>query len=292
MTVFMNQDNIKLESTITAKNVDVSNCDREQIQFAAAVLPHGVVLILREPECTIVQASENTGTAFGIEANSLIGGSLSELLDFSVTQNLLDKLESDPLPGPPSRIAIAQIKGTEWNILAHRNDQVVFLEFEPRSSQNQVPVSDLYSEFRPAIASLQGAKSCQEFLNLAVKQIRAFTGFDRVMAYKFLADGSGCVSAESVISGQTPYVGQHFPPSDIPAPARRIFSMNWVRHQPDIGYVPVCMVPEHNPVTGGPLDMSYAVLRSVSPMYVGYLKNMGTQSSMVMTLLKDGSNGG
>jgi two-component system, chemotaxis family, sensor kinase Cph1 len=79
------------------------------------------------------------------------------------------------------------------------------------------------------------------------------------MAYEFLADGSGCVSAESVILGQTSSRGQHFPPSDIPAPARRTFSMNWIRHQPDIGYVPVPMVPEGNPVTGGPLDMSFAV---------------------------------
>jgi two-component system, chemotaxis family, sensor kinase Cph1 len=288
----MNRANINSEPTVTAKNVDVTNCDREQIQFAAAILPHGAMLILREPDFTIVQASQNTGAAFGIEAGSLIGRELSDVLDSNAIENVLAKLRSEPLPGPPSRIAITRINGTEWNILAHRYDQVVFLEFEPRSSQSQVPVSDLYSQFRPAIASLQSAKSGQEFLSLTVKHIRAFTGFDRVMAYKFLEDGSGCVSAESVISGQTPYVGQHFPPSDIPAPARRIFSMNWVRHQPDMNYVPACMVPEHNPVTGGPLDMSYAVLRSVSPMYVGYLKNMGTQSSMVMTLLKDGKQWG
>lgn len=283
---------MSLEPTITSKNVDVSNCDREQIQFPGAILPHGVMLILQEPEFIIVQASQNTATAFGIEASVLIGSDLSKLLDSGLTQSLIDKLQSHPLPGPPSRVAITQINDIGWNVLAHRHDQVVFLEFEPRLGRNQVPVADLYSEFRPAIAMLQNAKSGQEFLDSAVEQIRAFTGFDRVMVYKFLQDGSGSVRAESVAAGHTPYLGQHFPPSDIPAPARRIFSMNWVRHQPDIAYTPVCMVPGLNPVTGGPLDMSYAVLRSVSPMYTSYLKNMGTHSSMVMTLLKDGKQWG
>jgi light-regulated signal transduction histidine kinase (bacteriophytochrome) len=91
-----------------------------------------------------------------------------------------------------------------------------------------------------------------------------------------------------VVDGYEPYLGLHYPASDVPAPAKRLFSLSWLRHQPDIGYTPVPMIPENNPVTGGPLDMSYALLRSVSVMYTGYLKNMGTKSSMVMTLMKDG----
>jgi chemotaxis family two-component system sensor kinase Cph1 len=288
----MNQDEMSLQPIITAKNVDLTNCDREQIQFAGAILPHGVMLILREPDFTIVQASQNTASAFAVEASALLGGDLSKLLDSDVQHGVIDKLRSQSLLGAPTRIATARIHDSEWNILAHRHDQVVFLEFEPRSALNQLPVSDLYSEFRPAIMSLQNAKSGQEFLDLAAEQIRAFTGFDRVMVYKFLQDGSGRVQAESLAAGHAPYLGQHFPPSDIPAPARRIFSMNWVRHQPDIGYTPVPLVPELNPVSGGPLDMSYAILRSVSPIYTSYLKNMGTQSSMVMTLLKDGKQWG
>jgi two-component system, chemotaxis family, sensor kinase Cph1 len=63
-------------ASITAKAVDLSNCDREQIQFAGAILPHGVLLVLRQPECTIVQASQNTGTLFGIEAKALLGNTL------------------------------------------------------------------------------------------------------------------------------------------------------------------------------------------------------------------------
>ncbi|HWO30496.1 MAG TPA: hypothetical protein VNO32_17010, partial [Candidatus Acidoferrum sp.] len=125
------------QPTITAKNVDLTNCDREQIQFAGAILPHGVMLVLQEPEFTIVQASQNTAPAFGVEASVLVGGDLSKLLDSDVKHGVVDKLRSQSLSGPPSRIAIAVINEIEWNVLAHRHDQVVFLEFEPRAL-NQV----------------------------------------------------------------------------------------------------------------------------------------------------------
>jgi two-component system, chemotaxis family, sensor kinase Cph1 len=277
-----------MTAPITAKNVDLSNCDREQIQFPGAILPHGIMLVVREPEFTIMQASQNVETGFGIELETLLNHTIDGLLDEESLESIRDSSKRDSLQGAPTRVTIAFVNGRDWNVLAHRNDQVLFLEFEPVSSPSVPTVSDLYSELRGAIAKLQNARSLQEFLDLAVHRIRAFTGFDRVMAYKFLHDGSGWVRSESVTEGQTPYLGQHFPPSDVPAPAKRIFSLSWLRHQPDIQYTPVRLVPENNPVTGGPLDMSYAVLRSVSVLYTGYLKNMGTDASMVMTLLKDG----
>jgi light-regulated signal transduction histidine kinase (bacteriophytochrome) len=277
-----------MTATVTAKNVDLSNCDREQIQFSGAILPHGFLLTVRDPEFTILQASQNAAAIFNLEVSALPGQNLTSLLDRNQVEAMREKSQRDPLDGVPTRIAIVQLHGQEWNVLAHRYDQVLFLEFEPRSIHNEQSVADLYSELRQAIAKIQHAKSSQEFLDLTVRRIRAFSGFDSVMAYKFLQDGSGWVRSESVIEGQTQYMGLHFPPSDIPAPAKRLFTLSWLRHQPDIHYTPVPIVPENNPLTGGPLDLSCAVLRSVSVMYTGYLKNMGTDASMVMTLLKDG----
>ena len=279
---------LNMSVTITARNVDLSNCDREQIQFPGAILPHGVLLTLREPGFTILQASQNTATLFCVAASELIGKELTALLATKEVEFILNKLQAEPLVGPPFRISLVEINGMRWNLLAHRCDQVVFLEFDPSTALQEPSVTDLYLALQAAITRLQNTRSLQQFLDLAVQQIRTFTGFDRVMAYKFLHDGSGWVRSESVIEGQPAYLGQHFPPSDVPAPAKRLFSMSWLRHQPDIGYTPVPLVPENNPVTGGPLDMSSALLRSVSVMYTGYLKNMGTHSSMVMTVLKDG----
>ena len=127
---------------VTARNVDLSNCDREQIQFAAAILPHGVLLVVQEPELKIVQASQNTDVAFGIAAKALLGAELSKVLSAAVVQSLGEKLESEPLMGPPTRVAIAQVNGREWNVLGHRHDHVLFLEFEPRAVGRSASVAD------------------------------------------------------------------------------------------------------------------------------------------------------
>jgi light-regulated signal transduction histidine kinase (bacteriophytochrome) len=42
------------------------------------------------------------------------------------------------------------------------------------------------------------------------------------------------------------------------------------------------------PQESAPLDMSYAVLRSVSPIHLEYLRNMGVGASMSISLLRDG----
>lgn len=277
--------------TVTSKNVDLSNCDREQIQFPGAILPHGVMLVLSEPELRILQASQNTDVFFGVSARMLLGQTLDVFLAREALTEIEDALRRERLDGPPVMISLTDVftdmNGTNFHVLAHRIDKVLILEFEPEVI-HPLTVAQLYSNLRASTLELQKARSLQQFLDKTVDYIREFTGFDRIMAYKFSPDGSGEVVAESVAGNHTRYLGQHFPPSDIPAPSRRLFSMTWLRHQPDINYTPVSMIPENNPANGGPLDMSYAILRSVSVMYTGYLKNMGTTASMVMTLLKEG----
>jgi two-component system, chemotaxis family, sensor kinase Cph1 len=130
-----------IPETVTAKNVDLGNCDREQIQFAGAILAHGVLLILREPEFTIVQVSQNTFQAFGIEPDALLGKNLTALLASRQVTSIIETLQSDPFPGPPSRIVTVSVNGVEWNVLAHGYDQVVFLEFEPASGRDHTQTS-------------------------------------------------------------------------------------------------------------------------------------------------------
>jgi chemotaxis family two-component system sensor kinase Cph1 len=273
---------------VDAKNVDLTNCDREQIQFSGAIMPHGVMLVVDEPEMQILQASLNVGELLGIPATELVGSSLRRVLSADQFETLNMRVQREDLQDAPVHAGRMQVAGRDFDLLAHRCDQVLILELELRPTPSEVPTTDIYSDVRAALAALQGTTSVQSFLELAVAKIKAFTGLDRVMAYKFMEDGSGWVRSEAVNSGLEPYLGLHYPPSDIPAPARRLFARTWVRHQPDIGYRPVPLYPENNPKTGGPLDLSSAFLRSVSVMYVDYLKNMGARSSMVMTLLKDG----
>lgn len=273
---------------ITARNVDLSNCDREQIQYPAATLAHGFLVVLAEPELSVVQAGQNAAEYLGLALEKILGKPIALWLDATVVRAMRSHLQHTVAAGPPLYVETATINTRQFDLLVHRCGSNVIAEFEARTSRPPTFAGSLFSRVHVAIAKLQQTRSVQQFLDLAVSEIRDLTGFDRVMAYQFQEDGSGAVLAESVTGGWESFLGLHYPASDIPQPARRLFKLTWLRHQPDISYTPVPIVPASNAFTGQPLDLSYALLRSVSVMYSQYLKNMGTHSSMVMTLLKDG----
>ena len=275
-------------SMITSKSVDLTNCDREQIQFSAAIQPHGVLLVLQEPELLVLQASRNTALLLGVPAETLLGSNLRSLFSEEQVLTLRELLLRANPDGPPLHVTRAHIAGRNFDVLAHRCNKSLILELEERHEDAGAAKFDLYSGLHNAISRIEATEHLQSFLDLTAREIRYLTGFDRVMIYKFMEDKSGWVRSEALTEGMESYLDLHYPASDIPEPARRLFSLTWVRHQPDIAYTPVPIVPENNPLTGKPLDMSYALLRSVSIMYIDYLKNMGTRASLVMTLLKGG----
>lgn len=274
---------------VTARNVDLSNCDRELIQFPAAVQAHGAMLVVDEPDYTILQASENCRDLIGREAKNLLGKTIAEVFGARAPE-MLERLHRMSLENGPVHVVRESFAGSTSgvNIFAHRSDGVLILELEVISNQGDAASAHAYSDVRETIAKLEKTRGVQEFLNLAVGRIRAFTGYDRVLAYKFAEDGSGHVVSEAKREDLEPYLGLHYPATDIPAPARRLFGLSWLRHLPDVDYVPVPLLPESHPLTNRPIDMSFAILRSVSVMYTGYLRNMGVRSTMVMPLMKEG----
>ena len=278
------------ETRVTAKNVDFSNCDRELVQYPGAIQPHGAMLIVAEPDYAILQASANCGAILGRSPEDLVGRKIEEVFGEGAPA-FFERLQRMSLDNTPVHVVREFFAGSAMgvNIFAHRCDGALILELELIMSELYVSNDNLYSDVRATIALLQATRSLQDFFDLAVERIRAFTGYDRVMAYKFAEDGSGHVIAEAKRDDLEPYLGLHYPATDIPAPARRMFSLSWLRHLPNVDYVPVSLVPENHPATGRPIDMSYAILRSVSVMYTDYLKNMGVKSTMVMPLMKEGA---
>lgn len=275
-------------NAITAKNVDLSNCDAELVQFPGAIQPHGAMLVVDEPDYVIRQASENCLAIIGRPAENLLGKRVEDV--FSAAPRMLQQMQRMSLENGPVHVVRESFAGATngVNIFAHRCGGVLILEIETIADPPKEPTTHLYSDVRETIAMLEGAQGLQTFFNLAVERIRVFTGYDRVLAYKFSDDGSGHVMAEAIPEGLEPYLGLHYPASDIPAPARRLFGASWLRHLPDVNYAPVALVSNSAAGPAAPIDMSYAILRSVSVMYSGYLKNMGVHSTMVMPLMKQG----
>ncbi len=274
---------------ITAKNVDLSSCDRELIQYPEAIQPHGVMLTVDDRSNLILHASANCAQLLGSGPDAVIGKSAVSVLG-RTGHDLLGTLRRMALDSGPVHVVRESFIGSDrgFHLFAHRSGGLIILELESAPALGAGPSPNLYSELRADIARLQETKSLQDFFDLAVAKICSFTGFDRVMAYRFDEDGSGHVIAESKRDDLETYLGLHYPATDIPAPARRMFSLSWVRHLPDVDYVPVPLISAHNPMITGPVDMSFASLRSVSVMYSGYLKNMGVKATLVMPLMKEG----
>ena len=277
---------------VTAENVDISNCELEQVHLVGAIQPHGALLVLDEPDLRVVQASANTLGFLGVDSALLLGQTIDSLLGDDNTAALRRQLAGTDLTGILAHLMIVECLphcAGRYHLFGNRSNGLLLLEFERAGILGQTPQSELFSGLRDAIQQLQGALSLRTFLQLAVDRMRTLTGFERVMAYRFDVDGSGEVVAEAKLPDLEAYLGLHYPASDIPGPARRLFELSPLRHLPDVDYVPVPLLSVPSSSTAvAPLDLSYSFLRSVSVMYTGYLRNMGVKATLVAPLLSGG----
>ena len=141
---------------------------------------------------------------------------------------------------------------------------------------------------RSAVGDLNRAASLQELYDITAESVRALTGFDRVMVYRYDREYNGEVVAEARRADLNSFLGQHYPASDIPPQARALYEKNWIRLISDVDYTPSPLVPALDPLRGQPQDLTFSSLRSVSPIHIEYLKNMGVRASMSISLLRAG----
>ncbi len=268
-------------------SVDLTNCDREPIHIPGQIQPHGVLLVLHAPDLNIIQVSNNTQELMGRPPEALLGTPLSDLLNEPQTQQIQQCLTEDFESVNPLNLSIAcPDRAIEFDGIVHRWDGVVMLELEPRANSGSPNFFDFYYQVKEPITRIQKAPTLLDLCQVGVKEIRRITGFERVMVYQFDTEGAGTVIAEDT-DQETPYLGLRYPPSDIPKQARQLYTLNWLRLIPDAYYQPVALIPDYNPLTDRPLDLSLAVLRSVSPLHLEYLHNMGVTASMSVSLMQD-----
>lgn len=260
---------------------DLEACAREPIRVPGSIQPHGVLLLVEEKDLRIVGASENCGAVLGRPPAALRDHPLADYAEIPGLRAALDS-GLTPLPSPLP-CAIGQQR---FEAILHRNDGLLVVELE-RATEAFDPGA-FYRELQAAITALEAADGLTELLQGAARAVARLTGFDRVMVYRFDGDWNGQVLAESLQPGADSYLGHHFPASDIPPQARELYRLNRVRLIPVSSYRPALLDPPFHPGNGGPLDLSHAVLRSVSPIHLEYLRNMGVQASMSVSILRDG----
>lgn len=279
--------------------VDLTNCEREPIHIPGSIQPHGLLLALSMPAWTIVQVSANSEALLGMSPSQLLGTSILSLCPEPIRPSFAQMLASAATNyNTPLQIPIV-VNGTllYFDGLLHRQPALLLLELEnPRADSTPQPASllqphvyDSYRLLRRAMEQMQQTTTLADAATVLAQEVRHFTGFDRVMVYRFHPDDHGEVIAEAAAEELEPFLGLHYPASDIPPQARRLYQLNWLRLIADIDYQPAPLVPQANPLTGEPLDLSHSSLRSVSPIHIQYLKNMGVGASMSISLLKEGN---
>jgi light-regulated signal transduction histidine kinase (bacteriophytochrome) len=268
--------------------VDITTCDREPIHIPGFIQPHGMLLALCESDLTILQASDNTALHLGRAASELLGATLAQVLGEARVQLLGHALSQGQVGAAPLHVFSARLGGEEFHALAHRHDGILILELERAVEAGAVSFQNLYSLVSAAVSNLEGAPDAGELCRRAVREVRQLAGLDKVMVYLFDEEFNGTVVAEDRAEHLDAYLGLRFPASDIPRQARDLYLRNRLRLISDVHSVPVPIIPTPNPQTGRSLDLSYSMLRSVSPIHIEYLKNMGVGASMSVSIIQDG----
>lgn len=276
--------------SIKRHGTTLATCDSEPVQTPGCIQAHGALLVLRLDDLEILQATENTLQHLGEPTNALLGQPVARVVGGAREARLREMLARDDLDrGPAYAFTLPARAGkAALDVCLHTSVGVAVLEFEETGRADRRPDDDFFMLVKSAVGRLQAPVSVRAFCQQVTQEVRAITGLDRVMAYRFHADHHGEVIAESKRDTLDPWLGLHYPATDIPQPAREIFKRIWIRPLPDAAGPLVELVPLANPDTGLALDMTHCALRGASVMYSEYLANMGVAASLTMPIMRDG----
>jgi light-regulated signal transduction histidine kinase (bacteriophytochrome) len=279
--------------------VTLTNCDREPIHVPGHAQAHGAVVVLDPGSdgLVILQASANVESFCGLRAEDIVGQEAFVLFNADQLTILRSAVASGRLEANPLYLFTGPVHGPNvFHATAHTFQGVLTVELERVEEAGKptgatFPRAEPQTQLKQAIARLRRATTLAEYGHAVCESVQEISGFDRVMLYKFHEDGHGEVISEVVGESDTrePYLGLHYPESDIPKQARALYLLNGIRLMPDAQYEPAPILPTLNPLTGRPLDMTHCVLRGYSRMYTEYLTNMGARASMSLAILKDGA---
>lgn len=280
---------MNIDNPGTTFHVDLTNCDKEPIHIPGYIQPHGVILALHPVELTILQVSNNTFELFGIPPEELINQNLDILLGSEQIALFKDCLDNQDLQivNPIEFSIKAHNKIINVDGIIHRSDGLIILEIEPNRSEKNHTFFKFYHLVKLTMIKLQAATTISELSQILVKEVQKITGFDRVLVYRFDENWHGSVIAEEKPEYLTSYLGLYYPASDIPQQARKLYTQNWLRLIPNVNYQPAKIIPTNNPINNRPLDLSSSVLRSVSPLHIEYMQNMGVSASMSISIIKN-----
>lgn len=266
--------------------MDLSNCDREPIQFLGHVQTFGC-LIAVSGFWEITHASGTVEKLLMQSPVELLGKQLGEIFLDSSIHDLRTRFQLLSGPDAVERLfGVRLLKDSEdlFDLALYRTDLDIVIEIEPNVGSLR---KDQASYLRPMIDRLRKEDTIEALCETAARYIRSMTGFDRVMVYKFHPDQTGEVIAESLKLGVDSFFGLRYPASDIPIQARELYRRNLLRIISDVDD-DVSPIYSDSSRADAPIDLSLSGLRAVSPIHIEYLRNMGVQASMSISIVVRG----
>jgi len=264
---------------------DVADCANEPIHIPGSIQPHGALLVLDPADRHVLQASAN--------ASAMLGADIAPGKPWPAGAPLVDALLAAltdlPAAGALSGVRRVQAGGRALSVVTSLGAQGLVVELEAPERAEADTFDALFPSIRAFVDRIESADDVAALSQIAAAEVRRMTGFNRVMVYRFGAEWHGTVIAEDSDGTLPSYLDLRFPASDIPAQARELYRRTRLRLIPDADYAPVPVLPALSPLDGRPLDLSGAALRSVSPVHLEYMRNMGTAASMSISILIDGA---
>jgi len=270
-------------------SVDTTNCDREPIHIPGAILPHGVMLVLAPDTFEILQVAGDTQALLEMTLENLLGTSADTVFSPEQIDHLRALDGKFDLTKPRHLLDPIMRRDDNQPLDAsiHRSGPWLVLELEAADRENRFAIDPL-AGLQEMIEGFDDTESLLDLCQLAAERVRIVAGYDRVLVYRFLHDESGWVIAEAREPHLEPFLDLHYPAADIPQQARALYVKSWLRLITQVDYDPAALMPVDNPRTGEPLDMSHAILRDVSPVHRQYLRNMGIDASMSISIILGG----
>ncbi|MDX2185574.1 MAG: GAF domain-containing protein [Opitutaceae bacterium] len=269
-------------------SVGLRTCDQEPIHIPGSIQPHGFLLGVNPATGRITHASENAGNFLGHPASSLLGTAFSDVFGIGILRRLgelVARPEATSRVLPVARHLYGPSFANPLDLVTHLSDGTAIVEGEEAALEPHEP--DSPASLQPTLVRIEACQSTAELCQVVVEEMKRLSGFDRALLYRFDDDWNGSVIAEAGNNALPSYLGLRFPAADIPSQARELYRRNRLRLILTHTYTPqrVLHADEASPA---PLDLSLSTLRSVSPVHLQYMRNMGTVCSLSASLLRNG----
>ncbi|KVH90181.1 GAF domain-containing protein [Cynara cardunculus var. scolymus] len=273
-----------------------------RIQRGGHIQPFGCMIAIDDSTFKVIAFSENARERLGLAPQSVPSIEKPEILTIGTDVKTLFTPSSSSLLERAFRAREITLLNPVWvhsrnsgkpfYAILHRIDVGIVIDLEPaRMEDPALSIAGAVQSQKLAVRAISNLQALpggdvKLLCDTVVQNVRELTGYDRVMVYKFHEDEHGEVVAESRREDLDPYIGLHYPATDIPQASRFLFRQNRVRMIVDCHTTPVRVIQDDALMQ--PLSLVGSTLRAPHGCHAQYMANMGSIASLAMAVIING----